>query len=84
MEKENWIHVEQALPEMNVPVLAVWQGYKENRHLGIFVRCSDDNGGWTWGQCTGSSSHDEFGDWLQDDDYQISHWQALPSLPDLT
>lgn len=76
-EQSAWISVEDTLPELDTPVHAVFDD-----HVGIFARCDDDNGGWLWARCYGTSSWDNYGDWLQDDDYQsITHWKPLPTPP---
>lgn len=72
-----WISVNDRLPELDTPVHALL-----DNHVGIFARCDDDNGSWLWARCYGTSSCDNYGEWLLDDDYQsITHWQPIPEPP---
>jgi hypothetical protein len=76
-----WISVSERLPEMDLPVWLV-----EGDRVWVGAR-GDDGEGWVWGNSYGSHYWDKSaGKWTAfdnecDDDYQPTHWQALPEPP---
>lgn len=76
---EGWISVNDRLPAFHVPVWLCEEG-----RMFIGARC-DESDGWLWGHCYDSQYLDN-GVWRSDcieadDDYQPTHWMALPSPP---
>ena len=82
LKKDRWVDAKKELPKFiegedySRNVLAVCNG-------ALFVMClcyiPGDEGGFAWANCYG----DIYGDWDFDDDYEVTHWQHLPSLPTL-
>ena len=72
-----WISVDESLPELDVPV---WLFCDD----GIFIGCRGEDGDfWQWGRSYDDIWYDEGWHTLTSDadDYQPTHWQALPEPP---
>ena len=75
-----WKKASEELPPLDKPVWAGWFNAEGRFINGLFVR-GDDGTCVLWCRCDDSISCDEFGGWLADDDYPISHWMYLPEQP---
>lgn len=73
-KQPQWISVEDALPDFNVPVFA---GHIVNGGFiwWIFERY-DDGDCWVWSRYEGDLESDAYAD-----DYDITHWMPLPEPP---
>ncbi|EKS1846891.1 DUF551 domain-containing protein [Cronobacter malonaticus] len=73
-----WIKCSERMPELDTVVIGGFLGWDGNFVYDCFARsskASDD--GWVWVYC------EQFGrgDWLHDDEYEITHWMPLPAPP---
>ena len=76
--QSGWVKVEDGLPELDVRVLAMVEGYTD---MQVMVRewhnFDEENYGTIWCSCYGDIN----GDGNYDDDYVVTHWMPLPSKP---
>lgn len=77
----NWKRASEELPPLDTPVFGGW--FEDNGRFinGIFV-LADDGNCVLWCLCDEAISYNNFGAWMCDDDYSISHWMYLPKPPD--
>ena len=80
---DEWKKVPEELPPLDTPVWAGWFNADNSFTSGLFVR-ADDGICVLWCRCDDSISYNDFGEWLSDDDYPVSHWMYLPEPPELT
>lgn len=76
-----WKKVSKELPPLDTPVWAGWFEDSGRFTSGLFV-LADDGNCTLWCLCEETISYDNFGAWLSDDDYPVSHWMYLPAPPE--
>ena len=67
-----WKKVSEELPPLDTPVWAGWFEY-------VFA---DDGIDILWCRCDETISYNDFGEWLSDRKYPVSHWMRLPDQPE--
>lgn len=80
MKGTNWVKCSDSLPELDTPVFAGW--FWNGKFVWhVFMRSDSSFEGWVWSRsyCHYISDNDEF---YEDDDYPITHWLALPPMPE--
>jgi hypothetical protein len=79
---ENWISVNDKLPELDVPV---WCHDAETKRTWVGGITDADDNQWAWGNAYGSMWQQKDGTWSADlewdDEYNVTHWQSLPLPP---
>lgn len=76
-----WKKVSEELPPLDTPVWAGWFEDSGRFTSGLFV-LADDGNCTLWCLCEETISYDNFGAWMCDDDYPVSHWMYLPKPPE--
>lgn len=76
-----WKKVSEELPPLDTPVWAGWFEYDYGFTSGLFV-FADDGIDILWCRCEETISSNDFGEWLSDRKYPVSHWMHLPEQPE--
>lgn len=76
-----WKKASEELPPLDTPVWAGWFNRNGSFITGLFV-LADDGSCTLWCLCEDTISYNEFGAWMSDDDYPVSHWMHLPASPE--
>lgn len=76
-----WKKVSEDLPPLDTPVWAGWFNDDGSFTNGIFV-LGDTGENILWCLCDEAISDTDFGGWMCDDDYHVSHWMYLPKQPE--
>lgn len=76
-----WKKASEENPPLDTPVWAGWFEYDYGFTSGIFV-LADDGEDILWCRCENTISNDDFGEWLSDKHYPVSHWMYLPAPPE--
>lgn len=82
-----WISVETRLPKLDTIVMVCRRSDYDGAPIYSFGARVDDSEGWLWAVKSGHGScinleHDaSWNDIEADDDYQVTHWQALSKPP---
>lgn len=76
-----WKKASDELPPLDTPVWAGWFEDDGRFTSGIFV-LADDGNCVLWCLCEDPISYNQFGAWMSDDLYPVSHWMYLPTPPD--
>ncbi|AOM40209.1 DUF551 domain-containing protein [Xenorhabdus hominickii] len=72
-----WIKCSDRLPDLDTPVFGGWF-YNDQFYWDCFVRVYDNVADdWVWARVEYIGSDN----WLQDNEYQITHWMPLPQPP---
>lgn len=77
----NWKKASEECPPLDTPVWAGWFEDDGRFTSGLFV-LADDGFDVLWCLCEDTISYNQFGAWMSDDTYPVSHWMYLPSSPD--
>jgi len=79
LQSDNWISVEDRLPEDDVPVLVTSKWWPDQISAAMITR---DVGGWAWTVAKGYfMTLNDIDSYEFDDGYEFSHWQPLPLPP---
>lgn len=82
-----WISVEARLPKLDSIVIVCRRSGYDGEPIYSFGARVDDGEGWLWavkrgyGSCINLEHDASWNDIEADDDYQVTHWQALPKPP---
>ncbi len=82
-----WISVTKRRPKLDRVVLVCFRSGYDGGPMYAFGARVDDGDGWLWGiqhSSGGGVRLDRDAGWNgveADDDYQVTHWQPLPSAP---
>lgn len=84
-EAQRWIPVSEALPEEDVPVLAISEGAVPylTTAMRVFVDDGPEWSGMAWAQLCETYQPDlwDKNAYEYDDDYEYTHWRPLPPAP---
>ena len=79
--KKVWGEVAEGLPPGGTPGWAGWVEGDDGFTSGLFV-FADDGIDILWCRCEETISSNDFGEWLSDRKYPVSHWMYLPEQPE--